>query len=142
MARDARRSVGADLFADRKVQPHVQEGILAAALGGELRSQRRLARLKPADVFRVLGDDRRELALERFQRFTCAELVPGVEVATTHLFAPLACEDGHQPRAALRTMLPTLRFFLATGFGLVLCLYSHRSRIRQVGQAGARAVHT
>ena len=66
--RDAGGPIGGDLLADRQVQAHVQEGVFAAAFGGEFGAQGLRAGLQPWDIFRVLGDDCGELRFQRLER--------------------------------------------------------------------------
>ena len=136
------RAVGADLLADRQVQPHVQEGILAAAFGGEFRAA---ARHRPDSSQPMYSGcsaiTAASCALERFQRLARAELAPGFEVAAAHLLATLAgeqrpCSRRAAARAMRRRALALRLDARRLRLGLVLVLAQVAD---QAGRAGRRA---
>ena len=93
--RDAFRSVGGHLFANRQVHSHVEEGVCLAAFRRELGGERRVAGVEPLHVLRMFCDHRGQLRLQRFQRLLRAELAPRLEVHTAKLISGLSGKNGH-----------------------------------------------
>ena len=115
---DADRPVGCELLAQRQVQPHVQEWILASGLGREILQHGVFAR-QQGMVFGMLGDHPGNLCLERLHRQALTPFTPGFTVGGTQCIAALVGEQAH---------------------GAVLSGYSHQRAIGQCGQSGTRAL--
>ena len=125
---DAGGPVGGHLFADREVQAHVQPGIELAA-ARRVVSEVGGGRLHDDVIFRVLGNHRDDLLVERRQRVLLLELAPRRAIRLAQLVAGLAGENHGA--------------FLGRGDDLAAQgPYSHRSFTRQRAHAGFSALQT
>jgi hypothetical protein len=112
------RAIGAELLAQRHVQPEVQEGIDAAGLHRKVFRQRRLL-LQQLVIFRVLENQLGQLRLEGLQRQLCTPPAPGFTVGGTQLLATVVGEQAHAG---------------------VFSANSHQRAIGQRGHSGRRAL--
>ena len=113
--RNASGPVGCDLLADGQVKPHVQKRILTPAFRGELGAESGIARFQPRNVFRVLRNDRRELAFQRLEGLAGTELPPRVQVHAAHLIAVLSGKNRH---GYFNRTRPRGRFFRVDDFNV------------------------
>lgn len=94
-AADSGRPIGVHLFADGKMQREVKKRILRSALRQELGLHGRAFGFQERVILRVLRDQLRDLRLEWLQRFTTAELAPGVDIDAAQIGASLLVKNRH-----------------------------------------------
>ena len=124
---DAGGAVGGHLLADGEVQTHVQPGIQLAA-ARRVVSEVGRGRLHDDVVFRMLGNHRHDLLVERRERVLLLEPAPGGAIGLAQLVAGLAGEYHGA--------------FLAAAMILRRRGYSHRSFTRQRAHSGFNALQT
>src|SRR4249919_3580541 len=92
---DAGGTVGADLLPDGEMQPQMQEWILCTAFGQKLGLYGRRVCFEQLVILRVLGNQSRDLRLQRLQGLAVAKLSPRVDINTAQLRAALLMKDWH-----------------------------------------------
>ena len=92
--RDSGRTIGAELFAQRQMQTHVQERIVAPILRRKVLLQGGVA-LQQRLVFGMRRDHIGNLCLERLHRHALAPLAPGLAIGGAQRIAALVGEQRH-----------------------------------------------